>query len=51
MGLSVAAWDFKHIKQESDIDCTIKIIRLIANLLTVPTIGQDIYLNQSGCYR
>ena len=47
----MTAWDYKKIKEESDIDCTIKIIRLMANLLTVPTIGQDIYMNQPGCYR
>jgi len=51
MGLSMAAWDYQHIKKESDIECTIRIIRLIANLLTVPTIGQDIYMNQPNCYR
>jgi hypothetical protein len=51
MGLSMAAWDYQHIKKESDIECTIRIIRLIANLLTVPTIGQDIYINQPKCYR
>ena len=51
MGLSMAAWDYQHIKKESDIDCAIRIIRLMANLLTVPSIGEDIYMNHSNCYR
>lgn len=51
MGLSMAAWDYQHIKKESDIDCVIRIIRLMANLSTVPAIGQDIYLNHGPCYR
>jgi hypothetical protein len=51
MGLSMAAWDYQHIKKESDIDCAIRIIRLIANLFTVPTIGQDIYMNFGTCYK
>lgn len=51
MGLSMAAWDYQHIKKESDIDCAIRIIRLIANIFTVPAIGQDIYVNNSVCFR
>lgn len=51
MGLSMAAWDYQHIKKESDIDCAIRIVRLIANLFTVATIGQDIYVNHSQTYR
>lgn len=51
MGLSMAAWDYQHIKKESDIDCAIRIIRLIANLFTVPAIGQDIYVNYGNCYK
>ena len=47
----MAAWDYQHIKKESDIDCAIKIIRLVANLLTVPAIGQDIYVNHAACYK
>lgn len=47
----MAAWDYQHIKKESDIDCAIRIIRLIANIFTVPAIGQDIYLNNSVCFR
>ena len=51
MGLSMAAWDYQHIKKESDIDCAIRIVRLITNLFTVAPIGQDIYINQSQNYR
>ena len=51
MGLSMAAWDYQNIKKESDIDCAIRIIRLIANLFTVSAIGQDIYLNDGNAYR
>lgn len=47
----MAAWDYQHIKKESDIDCAIRIVRLIANLFTLPPIGQDIYLNQPNTYR
>jgi hypothetical protein len=51
MGLSMAAWDYQHIKKESDIDCAIRIIRLITNLFTVSPIGHDIYINQAHNYR
>ncbi len=51
MGLSMAAWDYQHIKKESDVDCAIRIVRLIANLFTVTAIGQDIYVNDPLVYR
>jgi hypothetical protein len=51
MGLSMAAWDYQHLKKESDIDCAIRIVRLIANLFTVAAIGQDIYINDQTAYR
>ena len=51
MGLSMAAWDYQHIKKESDVDCAIRIVRLIANLFTVTAIGQDIYVNDPQVYR
>jgi len=47
----MAAWDYQHIKKESDIDCAIRIIRLIANIFTVSAIGQDIYVNDHQSYR
>lgn len=47
----MAAWDYQHIKKQSDIDCAIRIVRLITNLFTVAPIGQDIYINQSQTYR
>ena len=51
MGVSMAAWDYQVMKKESDIDAIIKIIRLIANLFTVASIGTDIYTNDSKSYR
>lgn len=51
MGLSLAAWDYQHIKKESDVDCAIRIVRLIANLFTLAPIGQDIYANHAPTYR
>ena len=51
MGLSMSAWDYQHIKKESDVDCAIRIVRLIANLFTVTAIGQDIYVNDPQVYR
>jgi hypothetical protein len=51
MGVSMAAWDRQFMEKESDIDCTIRIVRLIANLFTVAPIGQDIYMNQPQIYR
>ena len=51
MGLSMAAWDYQNIKKESDIECAIRIIRLIANIFTVSAIGQDIYVNDLQSYR
>ena len=51
LGLSMAAWDYQHLKKESDIDCAIRIVRLMANLFTENSIGSDIYLNNSNAYR
>jgi len=47
----MAAWDYQNIRKESDIDCAIRIVRLIANLFTVAAIGQDIYINDQTAYR
>ena len=47
----MAAWDYQNIKKESDIECAIRIIRLIANIFTVSAIGQDIYVNDLQSYR
>lgn len=48
MGISKMAWDFQVMKKENDIEALVKIIRLIANLLTVSEIGNDIYTNNQG---
>ena len=48
MGISKMAWDFQAMKKENDIEALVKIIRLIANLLTVSEIGNDIYTTNQG---
>ena len=48
MGISKMAWDFQVMKKENDIEALVKIIRLIANLLTVSEIGNDIYTTNQG---
>ena len=39
----MAAWDYTAMKKQSDIQALMKIIRLIANLFTLPEIGNEIY--------
>lgn len=46
MGISTMAWDYQVMKKESDVEALVKIIRLIANILTVNEIGMDIYINK-----
>ena len=42
MGVSLATWEFDASKKkETDADVIIKLIRLLANLLTVERIGKD----------
>ncbi|CAD8090520.1 unnamed protein product [Paramecium primaurelia] len=48
---SRAAWDFQILQSEKDIDALIRIIRLIANILTIEQIGLDILKNYSNEYR
>ncbi|KAM3134604.1 hypothetical protein pb186bvf_013246 [Paramecium bursaria] len=50
-GQSHAAWDFQILKQEKNIDALIRIIRLIANLLTVEQIGLDLMQNNLPIYK
>ena len=47
----MAAWDLPAMKKQSDIEALMKIVRLIANLFTVPEIGQKIYRDYSDNYR
>lgn len=47
----MAAWDYTAMKKESDIEALMKIIRLMANLFTVPEIGQHIYRDYCHNYR
>ena len=47
----MAAWDLPAMKKESDIEALMKIIRLMANIFTVPEIGQHIYREHSENYR
>ena len=51
MGITHTSWDFKIMKTESDLEALIKLIRLIANLLTVENIGYDIITNKSNIYK
>lgn len=47
----MAAWDYTTMKKESDVEALMKIIRLIANIFTVPEIGQSVYRDYSANYR
>ena len=51
MGISTMAWDYQVMKKENDIEALVKIIRLIANLLTINEIGMDIYVNKGIQFR
>ncbi|KAL4489170.1 hypothetical protein ABPG73_005657 [Tetrahymena malaccensis] len=49
LGLSTAAWDFKIMQKESDSEALIKLLRLIANLMTVQEIGTHL-ITKKGVY-
>lgn len=39
--MTTTAWDYGSMAKENDSDALLKIMRLFANLLTIPQIGQD----------
>jgi uncharacterized membrane protein YgaE (UPF0421/DUF939 family) len=51
MGVSMAAWDYQAMRKESDVEALMKMIRLIANLFTVPEIGNHLYREKPEQYR
>lgn len=51
MNITQTGWDFKAMQKESDQSALIKIVRLIANLLTVEEIGQDIINVKANYYK
>ncbi|KRX07299.1 Armadillo-type fold [Pseudocohnilembus persalinus] len=51
MNITNTGWDFKQLQKENDVEALIKIIRLIANLLTVEDIGQDLIKNKNMYYK
>ena len=51
MGVSMAAWDYQALRKESDVEALMKMIRLIANLFTVPEIGNHLYREKPEQYR
>ena len=43
MNLTKTAWDYKNLEKEDNLDAFLKIMRMLANFMTIPQIGQDFF--------
>jgi hypothetical protein len=49
--LTTNAWDFKTLEKENDSDALLKLMRLLANLMTIPQIGSDFVSKKENYFK